>query len=84
MKTYVKTKEFGPVAGGAPETFVCRSATDYVQGIIFVWPPFTDTSIPHCHAPKASQKLINRSISSNNTVVMFCVWTSVIFLKFLE
>ena len=29
MKTYVKTKEFGPVGGGgrAPETFVCRSAT---------------------------------------------------------
>ena len=27
VKTYVKTKEFGPVGGGAPETFVCRSAT---------------------------------------------------------
>ena len=28
MKTYVKTKEFGPVGGGhVPETFVCRSAT---------------------------------------------------------
>ena len=27
MKTYVKMKEFGPVGGGAPETFVCRSAT---------------------------------------------------------
>ena len=29
VKTYVKMKEFGPVGGGhAPETFVCRSATD--------------------------------------------------------
>ena len=28
VKTYVKTKEFGPVGGGAPETFVCRSATE--------------------------------------------------------
>ena len=27
VKTYVKTKEFGPVGGRAPETFVCRSAT---------------------------------------------------------
>ena len=28
VKTYVKTKEFGPVGGGgAPETFVCRSTT---------------------------------------------------------
>ena len=29
VKTYVKMKEFGPVGGGggAPETFVCRSAT---------------------------------------------------------
>ena len=29
VKTYVKTKEFGPVGGGGcvPETFVCRSAT---------------------------------------------------------
>ena len=31
VKTYVKTKEFGPVGGGgAPETFVCRSATGHV------------------------------------------------------
>ena len=31
-KTYVKMKEFGPVGGGgAPETFVCRSATDWDQ-----------------------------------------------------
>ena len=27
VKTFVKMKEFGPVGGGAPETFVCRSAT---------------------------------------------------------
>ena len=27
VKTYVKTKEFGPVRGSAPETLVCRSTT---------------------------------------------------------
>ena len=27
VKTYVKMKEFGPVGGCMPETFVCRSAT---------------------------------------------------------
>ena len=33
VKTYVKTKEFGPVGGGhAPETFVCRSATGLANG----------------------------------------------------
>ena len=33
VKTYVKTKEFGPVGGGhTPETFVCRSATAHVRG----------------------------------------------------
>ena len=32
VKTYVKTKEFGPVGGvHPPETFVCRSATANTQ-----------------------------------------------------
>ena len=39
VKTYVKTKEFGPVGGGgALEIFVCRSATEnFIQDIHFIY-----------------------------------------------
>ena len=43
VKTYVKMKEFGPVGGGrgrAPETFVCRSATEFSK-------TFHRLGIPH-------------------------------------
>ena len=33
QKTHVKMKEFGPVGGRVPETFVCRSATEDVLEI---------------------------------------------------
>ena len=47
VKTYVKTKEFGPVGGGcAPETFVCRSATAVIN-VTFV--------MSHCQKNKPSE-----------------------------